>query len=80
MRKLLYIIITLIILLAIGAWLKSQRTDTATTSVMTTEVEKQPVVTEDAEGNITVDGEVVEEDEENMPEDTGGEEETIINE
>ena len=46
MRKLLYIIITLIILLAIGAWLKSQRTDTATTSVMTTEVEKQPVVTE----------------------------------
>ena len=80
MRKLLYIIITLIILLAIGAWLKSQRTDTATTSVMTTEVEKQPVVTEDAEGNMTVDGEVVEDVEENMPEDTGGEEETIINE
>lgn len=80
MRKLLYIIITLIILLAIGAWLKSQRTDTAATSVMTTEVEKQPVVTEDAEGNMTVDGEVVEDVEENMPEDTGGEEETIVNE
>ena len=80
MRKLLYIIITLIILLAIGAWLKSQRTDIATTSVMTTEVEKQPVVTEDAEGNMTVDGEVVEDVEENMPEDTGGEEETIVNE
>ena len=79
MRKLLYIIITLIILLAIGAWLKSQRTDTATTSVMTTEVEKQPVVTEDAEGNMTVDGEVVEDVEENMPEDTGGEEETTNN-
>lgn len=79
MKKLLYIIITLVILLGIGAWLKTQKTETITPNVIT-EVEKQPIVKEDEHGNMTVDGEVVEDVKEDMPEDTGGDEETIVNE
>lgn len=79
MKKLLYIIITLVILLGIGAWLKTQKTETIAPNVIT-EVEKQPIVKEDEHGNMTVDGEVVEDVEEDMPEDTGGDEETIVNE
>ncbi len=82
MKKLFYIVLVLIVLMVAGRVLKSHFAPTAATTesteTVTTGINKQPVVEEDEHGNVTVDGEAVEEVEENTPEDTGGEEETIV--
>ena len=78
MKKIFYIILVIVILLVAGRMLKDQTAETAPTAA--TVVEHQPVVAEDENGNMTVDGEIVEDVEEENPEATANQEETIIQE
>ena len=69
MKKLFYIVLILIAFMVIGRLLAGNKTAermSATAEYQAT-IEKQPIVTEDAEGNMTVDGEVVEDIEETDP-------------
>ncbi len=78
MKKIFYIILVIVILLVAGRLLKDQTAETVPATATT--VEHQPVVAEDENGNMTVDGEIVEDVEEENPEATANQEETIIQE
>lgn len=83
MKKIFYIVLVIIILLVIGQFLKSNIPASAQTAPATPTqavVEENAVVTEDEEGNMVVDGEVVEDIEEENPSATSDEQETVISE
>lgn len=83
MKKLFYIVLVIVILLVIGQLLRNNLPATAQTTEsigVDTIVEENAVVTEDADGNMVVDGEVVEDIEEENPSATSDEQETIISE
>ena len=84
MKKLFYIVLVIVILLVIGQLLRSNIPAAAPTDAETvridTVVEDSAVVTEDENGNMVVDGEIVEDIEEENPSATSDEQETIISE
>ena len=77
MKKIFYIALVLVALMVIGRLLNHKPIENATVEYQAT-IEKQPIVKEDANGNMTVDGEIVEDIEETNPSETSDEEETVI--
>ena len=59
MKKIFYIALVLVALMVIGRLLNRKPIENATVEYQAT-IEKQPIVKEDANGNMTVDGEIVE--------------------
>ena len=77
MKKIFYIALVLVALMVIGRLLNRKPIENAAVEYQAT-IEKQPIVKEDANGNMTVDGEIVEDIEETNPSETSDEEETVI--
>ncbi len=96
MKKLFYIVLVIVILMVIGRLLKKEhntlnaepavaaettgQNEEKTAPKIQAVIEEQSVVTEDEDGNMSVDGEVVEDIEEENPSATANDGETIINE
>lgn len=86
MKKIFYLILIIVIILVIGRLVNKSPTPAVETNIAAVEAVNEAtdtgtaVVTEDSEGNMSVDGQPVEDIEEENPEDTAGEEETIIQE
>lgn len=82
MKKLFYIVLILVTLMVIGQLLNRKvkpTTENNSATEFQANIETQPIIKEDADGNMTVDGEIVEEIEETDPTKTSNEEETILN-
>lgn len=91
MKKIFYLILIIVIILVIGRLVNKSPTPAVETNIAAVEIAavesvneatdtETAIVTEDSEGNMSVDGQPVEDIEEENPEDTAGEEETIIQE
>lgn len=86
MKKIFYLILIVVIILVIGRLVNKSPAPAVETNIVAVESVNEAadaetaVVTEDSEGNMSVDGQPVEDIEEENPEDTAGEEETIIQE
>lgn len=86
MKKIFYLILIVVIILVIGRLVNKSPTPAVETNIVAVEAVNEAadaetaVITEDSEGNMSVDGQPVEDIEEENPEDTAGEEETIIQE
>ena len=83
MKKIFYIVLVIVILMVIGQFLKNNIPASAQNAPATPTqavVEESAVVTEDEDGNMVVDGEVVEDIEEENPSATSDEQETVISE
>ncbi len=86
MKKIFYLILIIVIILVIGRLVNKSPTPAVETNIAAVESVNEAtdtetaIVTEDSEGNMSVDGQPVEDIEEENPEDTAGEEETIIQE
>ena len=86
MKKIFYLILIVVIILVIGRLVNKYPSPAVEANIVAVESVNEAtdtetaVVTEDSEGNMSVDGQPVEDIEEENPEDTAGEEETIIQE
>lgn len=78
MKKIFYLILTIVLILAVARIISGGSNGRRLPLEET--AENYPVVKEDADGNMTVDGEVVEDIVEENPAVTADEEETVIQE